>query len=423
MRTPGRLLLVSYSYPPIADVGALRTIKLAKYIIRQGWAVHILSAANPDVWRILGQVETPPGVEVTRCWDPIRLDRFGAAVRRVIVSRGDPNLESRAGLGGRGVVVPEFQAGWLLTAASAATRLARRWRATHVMGTGPPFSSLIAAAVAQRRTGLPLLADYQDSWTIHPDTRYPTRVHAAVDHDLERLVWERAAGVTVVTPTIARRYGDVYPQWASKLQVLYNGYDPEDLPSEPSRPPGPFTIAYTGSFYPHTPPSTLLAALERLAEDGRIPPDALQVEFVGRPDVRVEAEVKRRGLQSIVRLRGFRPLREAVQIAARADLLYLLIPPHFTEALSDKVFTYLAVGNPILAEVPEGECLALLDRWADRVALVPPGDIDRMETAILSSLESGPPPRTDSELHRTFLTEFSRETQALQLSQILEGLA
>ncbi len=423
MRTPGRLLLVSYSYPPIADVGALRTIKLAKYLIRQGWAVHVLSVANPDVWRTLGQVETPPGAEVTRSRDPIRLDRLGAAVRQVVMSRGDPKLESRAGIGRRGVVVPEFQAGWLLTAAGTATRLARRWRATHLMGTGPPFSSLIAAAVAQRRTGLPFLADYQDSWTIHPDTWYPTRVHAAVDRDLERAVWERAAKVTVVTPTIARRYGDIAPQWASKIRVLHNGYDPEDLPPEPAKHPGPFTIAYTGSFYSHTPPSTLLAALERLAKGGRISPDTLRVELVGRPEVTVEAEVERRGLQSIVRLRGFRPLREAVQTAARADLLYLLIPPHFTEALSDKIFTYLAVGNPILAEVPEGECLAFLERWADRVAFVPPGDTDRMETAILSSLEAGRPPRADSELHRTFLAEFSRETQARQLSQILEGLA
>ncbi len=360
---------------------------------------------------------------MTRSWDPIRLDRWGAAVRQVIVSRGDPKLESRAGLGRRGVVVPEFQAGWLLTAAGRATRLARRWRATHLMGTGPPFSSLIAAAIAQRRTGLPLLVDYQDSWTIHPDTRYPTRAHAAADRDLERSVWERATKVTVVTSTIARRYGDLYASWTSKIQVLHNGYDPEDLPPEPAKHPGPFTIAYTGSFYPHTPPSTLLAAVERLVKAGKISPDTFQVELVGRPELTVEAEVARRGLQSFVRLRGFRPLREAVETAARADLLYLLIPPHFAEALSDKIFTYLAVGNPILAEVPEGECLAFLKQWADRVAFVPPGDTDRMETAILSSLEAGPLRRADSELHRTFLAEFSRETQALQLSEILEGLA
>ncbi|MEK6987521.1 MAG: glycosyltransferase, partial [Candidatus Thermoplasmatota archaeon] len=216
---PGRLLLASYSYPPIADVGSIRTIKLAKYLVRQGWAVRILSVKNPDVWRMIGPAEEPPGVEATRTRDLLRLDRLGLAIRKVIVSRGDPTLQARAGLGRRGFVVPEFQAGWLLTAAGAMARLARTWGAPHLMGTGPPVSSLIAAAVAQRRTGLPFLADFQDSWTIHPDTRYPTRIQAAVDGDLERLVWERAAEVTVVTPTIAARYGQKYPAWSSKVRV------------------------------------------------------------------------------------------------------------------------------------------------------------------------------------------------------------
>ncbi|MFA5897133.1 MAG: glycosyltransferase [Thermoplasmata archaeon] len=419
---PGRLLLASYSYPPIADVGSIRTIKLAKYLVRQGWAVRILSVKNPDVWRMIGPAEEPPGVEATRTRDLLRLDRLGLAIRKVIVSRGDPTLQARAGLGRRGFVVPEFQAGWLLTAAGAMTRLARTWGATHLMGTGPPFSSLIAAAVAQRRTGLPFLADFQDSWTIHPDTRYPTRVQAAVDGHLERLVWERAAEVTVVTPTIAARYGKRYPAWSSKVRVLYNGFDPEDLPSAPPTQDGPFRITYTGSFYPHTPPSTLLAALESLKAAGTVSADRVRVEFLGRPETTVQAEIERRGLQDLVHLRGFRPLKEAVEAASRADLLYLLIPAHFGEALSDKMFTYLATGNPILAEVPEGECKAFLSEWADRVSFVAPGDVEGMRAAIADAIRRGRATTPVSPKTAAFRGAFSRETQARQLGEVLEAM-
>src|SRR5919201_1237583 len=261
---PGRLLLASYSYPPIADVGSFRTIKLAKYLVRLGWAVRVVSVKNPDVWRMIGPAEEPPGVEVTRTWAPVRLDRLRLSILKVLVSRGNPAFEARAALGGRGVVVPEFQVCWLLTAPGSIVRLARRLRATHLMGTGPPFSSLTAAAIVARRTGLPFLADLQDSWTIHPDTRYPTRFHRAVDEALEHLVWEQAAAVTVVTKTIASRYAARYPGWAPKIRLLYNGYDPEDLPATRAPPKGPFTIAYTGYFYPHSPQTTLLDAYRSL---------------------------------------------------------------------------------------------------------------------------------------------------------------
>ncbi len=420
---PGRLLIASYSYPPIADVGSLRTIKLAKYLVRQGWAVHVVTVRNPDVWRMIGPAEVPPGVEVTSTWDPIRLDRFGFVVRKILVSGGKAAVQSRAGLGRRGVVVPEFQAGWLLTAAGAVGRIARRWRATHLMGTGPPFSSLVSAAVAQRRTGLPFLADFQDSWTIHPDTRYPTRVHAALDGDLERLVWERASKVSVVTPMIAARYAARYPAWSSKLQILYNGFDSEDLPPSPPSREGPFRIVYTGSFYPHTPPSTLLAALASLKAAGLGAPERLQVEFLGRPEVSVQSEIERLGLVDLVHVRGFRPLREAVEAASRADLLYLLIPTHFAEALSDKMFTYLATGNPILAEVPEGECKAFLQAWGERVSFVAPGDADVMRMAIEDAMRIGRREPVVSAKTASFRATFNREAEARQLAGILEGIA
>jgi len=423
MKVPGRLLIASYSYPPVADVGSLRTIKLSKYLVRLGWAVHIVSVRNPDVWRMLGPAEMPPGVAVTRTLDPIRLDRLGAAIRRVIVSRGHAGLRDRAGLGRRGVVVPEFQAGWLLTAAGAMTRVARRWRATHLMGTGPPFSSLIAAAIAQRRTRLPFLADLQDSWTIHPDTRYPTRAHRALDGDLERLVWERATEVTVMTDTVAKRYAAKYPAWASKIQILPNGFDPEDLPTAAVERTGPFRVVYTGSFYPHSPPSTLLASVERLVKAGEASPSSLQVEFLGRPEDPIRQEIEGRGLGGIVHQRGFRPLREAVASAARADLLYLLIPAHFGEALADKMFTYLATGNPILAETPEGETRAFLREWSDRVSVVVPGDVDGMVTALRDALRAGRRPLAPSPKLCAFRDAFNRETQARRLSDVLEAMA
>jgi len=161
--------------------------------------------------------------------------------------------------------------------------------------------------------------------------------------------------VTVVTRTMAARYGERFPQRAADIEGLYNGFDPEDLTEATLRREGSFTVAYIGSFHPRSPPTTLLTAVARLRDAGRATPDRLQVEIVGRPEAAIRRSIQRLGLSDIVRVRGFRPLREAVETAARADLLYLLIPLRFRGALSDKLFTHLATGNPILAEVPGGE--------------------------------------------------------------------
>jgi glycosyltransferase involved in cell wall biosynthesis len=226
-----------------------------------------------------------------------------------------------------------------------------------------------------------------------------------------------------VTRTIANRYAEHFPQWAGKVRLLYNGFDPEDFPPTARAGDGPFTIVHTGSFYPHTPPSTLLAAVERLLATGGVARGGLRVELLGRPEPVVQQEIRRRGLEGVVLVRGFRPLREAVEAAARADLQYLLLPAHFQEALSDKVFTYLATGNPILAEIPEGECRSFLREWGDRMSFVVPGDVDGMRSAIAAALTERRVRPTESSRLVKYRATFDREAQARQLAEILEGIA
>lgn len=395
----------------------MRVVKLTKYLKRLGWDICVLTVRNPDVWRQLGPMETEDGIEVVRTLDPLRLDLFAAAYRKLILSARDGKAPGAAALGGRGVVVPEFQVGWLATARGAAVRLARRWGATHIFATGPPFSALVAGAIAAERTGLPFIADLRDSWTLDPTTAYPAPAIARFDHALERLVLANAGRVLVVSDAIRRQYVNKYPGYEDKFITLANGFDPEDFPPKLPVNDGPFTITYTGSFYPRSPPTALLSAAERLKAHGNL----VRVDLYGRPDPQVVVGVSRRNLEDVVRIHGFRPLREVVEAASRSNLLYLLMHTHYPQAMSEKMFMYLATGVPILYEGPDGAAASFLRHWNNQVRFVQPGNVDQMEEEILDAIRNDYPtiPKHDA----IYEVTYSRMAQAKRLDTMLGALA
>ena len=43
----GRLLLITYEFPPLGGVGVQRVLKFAKYLPQAGWAVSVLTVKDP----------------------------------------------------------------------------------------------------------------------------------------------------------------------------------------------------------------------------------------------------------------------------------------------------------------------------------------------------------------------------------------
>jgi len=60
-----KLLMISYYYPPLINVGGLRTLVFSKYLPGFGWKPYVLLVKNPDKFMCnLGDVKPPDGVEV-----------------------------------------------------------------------------------------------------------------------------------------------------------------------------------------------------------------------------------------------------------------------------------------------------------------------------------------------------------------------
>jgi glycosyltransferase involved in cell wall biosynthesis len=145
-----------------------------------------------------------------------------------------------------------------------------------------------------------------------------------------------------------------------KFIVLPNGYDDEDI--QPSPLPGPgdqFTLTHLGSFYRNRRPDQIIQAVSRLIADGRIPTQALRVQFVGKnarsfvpdtPPFIVSDYVPHDELDTF-------------RAQSHAFLLILATTHDNIGNYSGKLFEYLAANRPILAIAPrQGVAQQLIEK-------------------------------------------------------------
>jgi len=99
---------------------------------------------------------------------------------------------------------------------------------------------------------------------------------------LEQLIFSQADVLTSVTALVADSWRKRYPRWASKIQVMWNGFDSEETVAAAAIPARPYkSIAHVGSMYAGRSPHRLLAAVERIIQAGRLNPNTVRLLLSG----------------------------------------------------------------------------------------------------------------------------------------------
>src|SRR4051812_20287108 len=83
-----RILIVSYRFPPFQSIGALAVGKTAKYLVREGHDVRVLSADDQPLPRSLS-VEVPGEFVVRTPWlEPLRPIQRALGGRERVAAQG-----------------------------------------------------------------------------------------------------------------------------------------------------------------------------------------------------------------------------------------------------------------------------------------------------------------------------------------------
>ena len=371
----GRVLFVSYYWPPSGGSGVQRTLKFVKYLPEFGWQPIVYTAKNGEIPErdesLLKEVSSSITVIHKNIIEPYSLYKFfvGKSQKEKI----NPNFFTQKNTGWKdrfaiwirsNFFIPDARMWWIRPSVKFLTKYVKDNNIDAIISTGPPHSMHLIAYGVKKNTGIPWLADFRDPWTnidFYKEltlTKWADRKH----HQLEKLVLDNADEVVMAGYT-----------WAEELSLigqrpiipLLNGYDPEDFGHQGNVVlDEKFSIVHLGMFSKGRNHEVLWKALRELSDEVPGFSNDLSFRLYGKYDVSAIEYMEKYGLMNNTVFYAYIPHSEIVKVQASSRVLYLSVnnTPNVKGIMTGKVFEYMAVKRPIL-------CIGPADGDAARIVL------------------------------------------------------
>jgi glycosyltransferase involved in cell wall biosynthesis len=299
--------------------------------------------------------------------------------------------------------------------------------------SAPPFDALKVATVLSEQTDLPLIVDYRDPMTWGWSTRGASARSNQQLRDWEARVLDRAARAIVVSPMIERRLAAKYPQHASKIRTITNGFDDwaqfdrdrSRLQTGAKR----FTLSYVGTIYVDRGQyvRSPVGVFDGLRLLGKRHPEAMRdvrLRFIGRRCPDLAPLVRERDLGEQVELCPAVSYDESHRVMCASDALLLLqtLEGAAADAISGKVFDYLAARRPILGVVTPGGGDDWLLRQADVGPVVGTENAEDIAEALGLLWQQWRDGRLQCSLDADWLAQFNRNALAAKLADEMKAV-
>lgn len=412
------ILIVCYNFPPNPGIGGRRWAKFAKYLVRKGHTVHVISALreNSEVSLWNADVQDPR----------IHNHRIPTGYPEYF-QRPAKNLPEKIRFRLHTVWIKATQRGapydaaryWKKTLLRKADELIRQHKISHVIVTAPPFRTF--AHITQLRKmhpGVQLIFDYRDPWT-RDVYAYGMQNLGAKDLAYEKQVEKDAVSQAhlILTPeshvtSYLHDYGVQTPQ-----HVLLHGYDPDDLEVvNPAPKTGTsINLLYGGTFYVETEPLMKALADALVTAKSSAPQLYQQLQF--------SLYMTRREMQQVFDERGVEcvkyhppiPLREYWQKMNEADICLLIFADYSKHNKSSKFFELISIRKPILVLGPRGDAAAFVEEHGLGLGL----EAHELQEKLLPSIRRMTQPDF---LNRNFdILRYSQDRLTDELLQLLQS--
>jgi glycosyltransferase involved in cell wall biosynthesis len=367
-----RLLLLSYYFYPFNGCGgAIRAIKLAKYLHRSGFEVHVLC----------GGWESESGdLSYARDMEGLHLHVANPAPQAPTIEDNTPRPELLR-LGGRllrsVIPFPDNRFRYLPRLAAEARRLIAEHDLQLVLVTLPPNSTgLLVPMLRRTHPQLPMVLEFRDMWALDPISTPRHAWFRFWQKQLERWTLNRCDLVVSCTPGMTRWVEGQLKEPQRALTVL-SGYDEDDFDFEPlPRREGRCLISYAGTTGGVSGPRTLQyidGALSRVLAARPELRGVLQVEIIGHCDDATRRQIAGFDNTSCFELRGFMSHDQVLVELSRADILLLNLfdAPGIEIVYPGKTWEYMRLGKPMWVAAPKGLLQRLvtethrLGEWAE----------------------------------------------------------
>jgi hypothetical protein len=247
---------------------------------------------------------------------------------------------------------------------------------------GPLITSALVGAKLKRQFGddLKFVIGMEDFWALRDNVPYLTPLHRFADQFFEREACLSADIITVGSETQRVIYATRYPSISEKFLTSYNGIETSEIPQAVHPIQDKFTITHAGTLDPSRSMTPLINAVYSLIESGQINISKLQLVQRGRTCSSEIDAIGKKDMLGIVSILPPAPQSVAFKEIWSSHVLYLMLP-HRSIGLTDRMYPYVASGNPTLAFIPDNECAFFFQKYTNNARIVK-GEKD-MQYAIL----------------------------------------
>ena len=374
MNKPIKVLLISYYWPPAGGGGVQRWLKFSKYLSEMNVELTVYTPENgehPVIDESLVK-EVSPKIKIitSPIWEPYQLFKLFTGKKKKekvysgFISEGKSNsMTQKLSVFIRGnFFIPDARKFWIKPSIKFLDKYVTENPVDLVISTGPPHSMHLIALGVKKKFNLPWIADFRDPWTkIDFYDQLMLSSFADASHKRKELsVLKNADKVVTVSPSWAQDFESIYKR---DVQVIYNGFDPEDFKNTVPFDYSSFCITHTGSMNADRNPKVLWQALQQLCNENEKLKSALKIKLIGSVDFSIIQSIKEYGLEQNLEKVDFIPHSQIAKELCSSALLLLPInrTPNMAGVLPGKLYEYMGAKRPILCVGPkEGDAFQIL---------------------------------------------------------------
>jgi len=322
-----KILMIAYYYPPIINVGVNRTLNFSINLEKLGYEPVILTIKDPDS----------------------RLCQLGKKIPKNIKIYRTKSLKFKYTLINKQI---DMLVGWIPFAVKKGLEIIKNEKIDLIYVSCPPWSSSIAAAILKKLTGKPLIVDFRDGWTTNP-----YKDVTIFDKILEKFVLRNADLVITTTKDTEEQYREKFPNL--KLRTIYNGTD-KLRKSDPDKKE--FIISYFGTYAYGRTPVNLFKAIKAL--DKKIKKRIRFVSFSYEDSYSRFIKKLAKKYDVDITLINNPSNRGEIEKYLKKSSMFLLLQARTNKrenAIPYKTYEYLSTGKPILADIPKGDIIKILN--------------------------------------------------------------
>ncbi len=390
-----KVLIITYYWPPSGGAGVQRWLKFVKYLREFDWEPVVYTPKNPEAPAIDHSLEKdiPKDLTVikTKIWEPYSAyKRFVGRKKEDSIKAGflsekkNPSLTEKISVWIRGnLFIPDARKFWIKPSVKFLVDYLTKNPVDAVISTGPPHSMHMIALGIKKKLKIPWLADFRDPWTNIDfyDQLMLTKRSDKMHRKLEFEVLDRANKIVTVSHHWAM---DFEKLCSKKVEVVTNGFDPDDFMTLEYKKPEKFELVHLGSMNKDRNPENLWKALSGLCRENEALKKDLKINFIGQTDYSVFESLGKYDLTDHAEKIDYLPHQKAMEISANAVVLLLPLnnTPNVDGIIPGKLFEYLALQRPILCIGPEDGDSAKIIRECNTGLTAGFEDEERIKTSV-----------------------------------------